>query len=163
MCLRHRSRDERWFGKADLYSVSSKSFLSVLVLRTVSEATPALIFSYRLSISCRDEDFDVEHPIEIDDIYLNNPSSSIAQPAGKPSLISGFNCQLRLSQIIGRCLRTVYAIGKAKVTRGFVGEHWDQFIVAEVSSARRLPRQGVLSDSNLDFPLIFAPSFPLSD
>lgn len=84
----------------------------------------------------QDEDFDLDEPLQVDDEHICEARESgklPVQPADKPSRFSGFVIALRLSQINGRTLRTIYAIGKAKVTRGFIGPQWDQFIVAEVS------------------------------
>ncbi|CEH18760.1 TRANSCRIPTION FACTOR PDR1-RELATED [Ceraceosorus bombacis] len=89
-------------------------------------------------VCIQDEDFDVDEPLAVDDMFLidaaatGNPPS---QPVEKPSLLAGFVASIRLDQIIGRTLRTIYAIGKAKVSRGFVGRQWDQFIVAEIDSS----------------------------
>lgn len=85
----------------------------------------------------QDEDFDVESPLEVDDKYLidGEQDSVPTQPASKPAGISGFVSSLKLDEIMGRTLRTIYAIGKAKVSRGLVGKGWDQFIVAEIDSS----------------------------
>jgi len=89
-------------------------------------------------VCIQDEDFDVLEPMAVDDEVLMKSSelgTTPEQPAGVPSAFGYFLCSIRLDQIIGRTLRTIYAIGKAKVQRGFVGRQWDQFIVAEIDSA----------------------------
>lgn len=86
----------------------------------------------------QDEDFDVEYPLEVDDKYLLavcDKGGVPAQPPQKPALVSGFVCSLKLDVIMGRTLRTIYAIGKAKVSRGLVGKGWDQLIVADIDSS----------------------------
>ncbi|CAO1630620.1 unnamed protein product [Parajaminaea phylloscopi] len=86
----------------------------------------------------QDEDFDVEPPLEVDDKYIavaQERDTTPSQPAKKPALISGFTCSLKLDEIMGRTLRTIYAIGKAKISRGLVGKGWDQLIVAEIDSS----------------------------
>ncbi|THG99015.1 hypothetical protein EW026_g3256 [Hermanssonia centrifuga] len=96
--------------------------------------------SYRLQadhVYIRDEDFDVDLPIECDDEYWLNPDPALAfkQPEGKPSFIIFFNCFLRLTQIHAFALRTVYSINKSKALLGFVGSQWEQHIVAEIDSS----------------------------
>ncbi|KDN52186.1 hypothetical protein K437DRAFT_34553 [Tilletiaria anomala UBC 951] len=86
----------------------------------------------------QDEDFDVAEPLDIDDdvIYEASKNGTVpVQPDGRPSKFSAFITSLKLQTIVGRALRTIYAIGKAKAMRGFAGWKWDQFIVAELDSA----------------------------
>ncbi|CBQ67503.1 related to transcriptional activator acu-15 [Sporisorium reilianum SRZ2] len=89
-------------------------------------------------IMLQDEDIDVELPVEIDDEYLfNTPDSEPlpAQPQGKPALISGFLCSLRLDEIVGRTLKTVYALHKTKIRFGINSKEWDERLVSEIDSA----------------------------
>ncbi|KZT67994.1 hypothetical protein DAEQUDRAFT_728533 [Daedalea quercina L-15889] len=85
----------------------------------------------------QDEDFDLDLPIECDDEYWENddPELAFKQPPGKPSLVTFFNCFLRLNQILAFALRTIYSINKSKALLGFVGQQWEQHIVAELDSA----------------------------
>lgn len=87
----------------------------------------------------QDEDFDVDLPTLVDDVHLVSASDAdrptAQQPAERPALISGFVYGLKLFQILGRTLRTVYAISKSRVSRGFVGSAWDGYIVAEIDSS----------------------------
>ncbi|KAH9830265.1 fungal-specific transcription factor domain-containing protein [Rhodofomes roseus] len=85
----------------------------------------------------QDEDFDLDLPIECDDEYWENDDPELAwkQPPGKPSLVTFFNCFLRLNQILAFALRTIYSINKSKALLGFVGQQWEQHIVAELDSA----------------------------
>lgn len=87
-------------------------------------------------MAVQDEDFDVALPLEVDERYFTASGDGAVptQPKGKPALISGFLSALKLDEIMGRTLRTIYAIGKAKVSRGLVGKGWDQLIVAEIDS-----------------------------
>ncbi|OCH86476.1 hypothetical protein OBBRIDRAFT_737959 [Obba rivulosa] len=85
----------------------------------------------------QDEDFDLDLPIECDDEYWfhSDPKQAFKQPPGKPSIITYFNCFLRLKQILAFALRTIYSINKSKALLGFVGQQWEQHIVAELDSA----------------------------
>ncbi|KAK0225100.1 fungal-specific transcription factor domain-containing protein [Armillaria nabsnona] len=84
-----------------------------------------------------DEDIDVDFLIECDDEYWENPDPEKAfkQPSGTPSKVAYFNTALRLNQLLGFCLRTIYCPNKSKVLLGFVGKEWEQHIVAELDSA----------------------------
>lgn len=89
-------------------------------------------------IMLQDEDIDLELPIEIDDEYLfNTPDTEPLpkQPEGKPALISGFLCSLRLDEIVGRTLKTVYALHKTKIRFGINSKEWDERLVSEIDSA----------------------------
>ncbi|KAL0953207.1 hypothetical protein HGRIS_004462 [Hohenbuehelia grisea] len=85
----------------------------------------------------QDEDFDLDLPLECDDEYWEHPDPEKAfkQPPDKPSFVAYFNCYLRLNQVLGMALRTVYAINKSKILLGFIGQQWEQHIVAELDSA----------------------------
>ncbi|KXN82670.1 Transcriptional activator protein acu-15 [Leucoagaricus sp. SymC.cos] len=84
-----------------------------------------------------DEDFDVDLPVECDDEYWEHPDPEKRwkQPPGKPSLVSAFLCYLKLNQVLAFSLRTIYSINKSKILLGFVGDQWEQHIVAELDSA----------------------------
>ncbi|SNX81420.1 related to transcriptional activator acu-15 [Melanopsichium pennsylvanicum] len=89
-------------------------------------------------IMLQDEDIDVELPIEIDDdLLFNTPDDQPLpkQPADKPALIYGFLCSLRLDEIVGRTLKTVYALHKTKVRFGIASKEWDERLVTEIDSA----------------------------
>ncbi|KAI0771317.1 fungal-specific transcription factor domain-containing protein [Trametes elegans] len=95
--------------------------------------------SFALGRPCamQDEDFDLDLPTECDDEYWTHPDPEQAfkQPPGKPSKIAFFNCYIRLHQILAFALRTIYSINKSKALLGFVGQQWEQHIVAELDSA----------------------------
>ncbi|KAF8322612.1 hypothetical protein DL93DRAFT_2050436 [Clavulina sp. PMI_390] len=95
-------------------------------------------------LACQDEEWVPSLPEilqEIDDEYWPLPtvdSSAVPvprQPEGIPSSISYFVAYLKLGQILAFALRTIYTINKSKVLLGFVGERWEQHIVAELDSA----------------------------
>ncbi|KAK2459718.1 hypothetical protein APHAL10511_008252 [Amanita phalloides] len=85
----------------------------------------------------QDEDFDADYPLEVDDEYLDHPDPNqrFKQPPGRPSLMTAFNLFIKLNQLLAFTLRTIYSINKSKVLLGFVGEQWEQHIVAELDSA----------------------------
>ncbi|EGN92361.1 hypothetical protein SERLA73DRAFT_99356 [Serpula lacrymans var. lacrymans S7.3] len=85
----------------------------------------------------QDEDIDLELPIECDDEYweTSDPEKAFKQPSDKPSAVSYFVNLLKLHQILAFALRTIYSINKSKVLLGFVGQQWEQHIVAELDSA----------------------------
>ncbi|KAG6853489.1 hypothetical protein C0991_004035 [Blastosporella zonata] len=86
-----------------------------------------------------DEDFDVDPPIECDDEYWEHidPKQRWRQPTPEktPSVIVYFNVYIRLNQILAFLLRTVYATNKSRILHGFVGQQWEENIVAELDSA----------------------------
>ncbi|KAI0058759.1 hypothetical protein BV25DRAFT_1788378, partial [Artomyces pyxidatus] len=85
----------------------------------------------------QEEDFDLDLPVECDDEYWTHPDPEQAfkQPAGKPCQTSYFISFLKLNQILAFALRTIYSINKSKILLGFVGQQWEQHIVAELDSA----------------------------
>ncbi|KAI0319726.1 fungal-specific transcription factor domain-containing protein [Amylostereum chailletii] len=85
----------------------------------------------------QEEDIDVDLPAECDDEYWTHPDPAQAfkQPAGKPSKASFFIASIKLHQIQGTILRTIYSINKSKVILGFIGPDWEQHTVAELDSA----------------------------
>ncbi|KAI0081043.1 hypothetical protein K474DRAFT_57243 [Panus rudis PR-1116 ss-1] len=97
------------------------------------------VISIALGRPCaiQDEDFDLELPVECDDEYwvVTDHELKFQQPPGKPSKITFFNCLMRLNQILAFALRTIYSINKSKILLGFVGQQWEQHIVAELDSA----------------------------
>ncbi|EIN10102.1 hypothetical protein PUNSTDRAFT_102126 [Punctularia strigosozonata HHB-11173 SS5] len=85
----------------------------------------------------QDEDFDLDLPADCDDEYWesDDPEKAFKQPEGKPSSVTYFICRIKLNQILAFALRTIYSINKSKVLLGFVGQQWEQHIVAELDSA----------------------------
>lgn len=85
-------------------------------------------------LGTEDSDCDVEMPIPIDDIDLvdyfakleaegNSPSSSreILPEKAHNSLMAGFNALTELYVIVGRVLRTVYAVDAVEVCKTVSG------------------------------------------
>ncbi|KAK0467106.1 fungal-specific transcription factor domain-containing protein [Desarmillaria tabescens] len=84
-----------------------------------------------------DEDIDADLPADCDDEYWDHiyPEQAFKQPEGKPSLISYFNCQIRLTRLLMICLRTIYCTAKPKAMFGLVEKNWEEQIVVELDSA----------------------------
>ncbi|KZV68284.1 hypothetical protein PENSPDRAFT_610193 [Peniophora sp. CONT] len=84
----------------------------------------------------QEEDFDLEMPRCCDDEYLTHedPELTAMQPSDKPSLLSYFIWTLKLTQIQGLALRTLYASTKAKAHYNFQGETWLTATVAHFDS-----------------------------
>ncbi|KAF9034245.1 hypothetical protein BDZ89DRAFT_1062683 [Hymenopellis radicata] len=80
----------------------------------------------------RDEDFDVEMPIECDDEYWE-ATVPFTQPYGKPSRIHYLNLHIKLCQIMSFAVRTLFSIRKSKEAVGLVG-NWAQSNVAVLDS-----------------------------
>ncbi|EIW58872.1 uncharacterized protein TRAVEDRAFT_48013 [Trametes versicolor FP-101664 SS1] len=59
----------------------------------------------------REEDLDLELPLEVDDEYweASAPDDAFHQVGDKPSLIAGFVCWIKLSHIAATALRTLYS------------------------------------------------------
>ncbi|KAF8557065.1 hypothetical protein OG21DRAFT_1435731 [Imleria badia] len=85
----------------------------------------------------QDEDFDLDFPIDCDDEYWEHPDPQQAfkQPPDKPSTIAFFISFLKLNNILSFAHRTIYSINKSKILLGFVGQQWEQHIVAELDSS----------------------------
>ncbi|KIK97466.1 hypothetical protein PAXRUDRAFT_10160 [Paxillus rubicundulus Ve08.2h10] len=85
----------------------------------------------------QDDDFDLDLPVECDDEYWEHqdPEQAFRQPPNKPSAMSFFMSYLKLNHILAFALRTIYSINKSKHHQGFVGQQWEQHIVAEHDSA----------------------------
>ncbi|KAF9018135.1 hypothetical protein BDZ89DRAFT_357526 [Hymenopellis radicata] len=78
----------------------------------------------------RDEDFDVELPIDCDDEFWDtgNPDMDFKQPPGRLSRLGAFLHHLRLSTIISFALRTLYGIRKSKKAAGLTTNAMDDSI-----------------------------------
>ncbi|KAF7341126.1 Fungal-trans domain-containing protein [Mycena venus] len=109
-------RDELW----------KRAFWSYLVL----EALVCLFLGRPTGLQV--EEYDLELPLEVDDEYWD---SGFIQPLGKPSQLSYFVCQLRLSEILVDAMRRLYGSKKSKILLGWDGPEWEQRVVAELDSA----------------------------
>ncbi|KAJ7497517.1 fungal-specific transcription factor domain-containing protein [Mycena latifolia] len=82
------------------------------------------------------DDFDLDLPIECDDIYweTSDPESAFKQPEGVPSTLAYMSCYIKLLDILGFAHRTLYTLKRSK-KRGAEAEQWNQQVVAELDSA----------------------------
>ncbi|KAF7376566.1 Zn(2)-C6 fungal-type domain-containing protein [Mycena sanguinolenta] len=80
----------------------------------------------------KDEDYDVDYPLEVDDDYWEHPDPEQAfkQPPGKPSVYSFIVSYLKLTEILGTAQKTIYSIKRSHRSPG-----WSQTAVAELDSA----------------------------
>ncbi|KIM40773.1 hypothetical protein M413DRAFT_446153 [Hebeloma cylindrosporum] len=85
----------------------------------------------------QDEDFDLDLPIDCDDEYWDHPDPEkrFKQPPNKPSSVTAFILYIKLQQVLGLSLRTIYAINQSKTLLVVVGQEWEQQIVVELDSA----------------------------
>ncbi|KAG7446295.1 uncharacterized protein BT62DRAFT_931742 [Guyanagaster necrorhizus] len=86
----------------------------------------------------RDEDFDLETPVECDDEYWEiepNGRVHFHQPPNTPSKITYFCLHLKLCEILAFVLRTLYSIKKSRAMLGLTGKDWEQRLVADLDSS----------------------------
>ncbi|TBU33907.1 fungal-specific transcription factor domain-containing protein [Dichomitus squalens] len=85
----------------------------------------------------REEDLDLDLPLEVDDEYWENedPELAFRQPEGKPSLVSGFVQWIKLSHVVAYALKTLYTPGKAKAALGLTGTDWKEQSVQKLNDA----------------------------
>jgi hypothetical protein len=109
--------------------------------------------------------FDLDYPIECDDEYweTSDPEQAFKQPPGKPCKVSCFIWSIRLAELLGFALRTLYATKKSKMLIGLIGNEWESQVVAELDSSMNkwkdsLPhfRETVVFDLNLRAQLYFS-------
>ncbi|EAU83233.2 nuclear protein [Coprinopsis cinerea okayama7 len=86
--------------------------------------------------SLQDEELDLELPVECDDEHWEHPDPQLRfkQPSDKPSVITAFNLMIRINEIIGIILRTIYAVKNPLRFLKLDKKEWDQWIVTEVDS-----------------------------
>lgn len=84
----------------------------------------------------QDEDIDVDWPAECDDEYWTNedPTRAFKQPPGKPTYVTFYNYTLRLANITGAALRTIYSTGRRRAFFGQIGHDWEERTVADMDS-----------------------------
>ncbi|CAL1706909.1 unnamed protein product [Somion occarium] len=89
------------------------------------------------SCASRDEDSDLEMPLQVDDEYWENedPALAFRQPPDKPCITAFFNCWIKLTQIAAFALRTLYALGKSKAPLGLVGNRWREDTLTRLNEA----------------------------
>ncbi|KAH9929511.1 fungal-specific transcription factor domain-containing protein [Epithele typhae] len=85
----------------------------------------------------REEDLDLDLPIEVDDEYWENddPELAFRQPEGKPALISSFLEWIKLSHIIAYALKTLYTSSKTKAGLGLTGARWKEQTIEKLNDA----------------------------
>ncbi|KAL1939894.1 hypothetical protein VTO73DRAFT_9594 [Trametes versicolor] len=68
----------------------------------------------------REEDLDLELPLEVDDEYWEheNPELAFRQPEGRPSIVTGFIHWIKLSHIVAFTLKTLYSANKPDAQLG---------------------------------------------
>ncbi|KAI0047765.1 hypothetical protein FA95DRAFT_1492043 [Auriscalpium vulgare] len=66
----------------------------------------------------REEDFDAELPLDVDDEYWENedPKLAFKQPAGKTSMVAAYICWLRLTDIFAYVMRVFYSTEKSELS-----------------------------------------------
>ena len=81
--------------------------------------------------------FDLDYPIECDDEFWNtsDPEQAFKQPPGKPCKVSCFIWSIKLAELLGFALRTLYATRKSKMLIGLIGNEWESQVVAELDSS----------------------------
>ncbi|KAK0210026.1 fungal-specific transcription factor domain-containing protein [Desarmillaria ectypa] len=82
-----------------------------------------------------DEEIDIDLPIECDDQYWehSNPERAFKQRAGEPSLLSHFNCCLRLGGLLLLCLRTIYCTKRPKLFTKSFDTNWEERVVENLN------------------------------
>ncbi|KAI0703341.1 fungal-specific transcription factor domain-containing protein [Cerioporus squamosus] len=85
----------------------------------------------------REEDLDLDLPLEVDDEYWENddPELAFRQPEGKPSVVSGFVHWIKLSHIVAYALKTLYTPSKSKVALGLTGTQWKEPVLEKLNDA----------------------------
>ncbi|PCH43649.1 hypothetical protein WOLCODRAFT_138497 [Wolfiporia cocos MD-104 SS10] len=85
----------------------------------------------------REEDFDLDWPLEVDDEYWENedPHLAFQQPEGKPAIVTAFVYWAKLSRISAFVLRTLYALGRSKQPLGLVGPRWREETLSLLNGA----------------------------
>ncbi|KAH9478723.1 putative transcriptional regulatory protein [Psilocybe cubensis] len=81
-----------------------------------------------------DETIDVEYPIECDDEYWD-AEEPFRQPEGKPSLVTAFIHFIKICEIMGNVLKTLYSEKKSKFLPSFVGKEWEEKVITELDSS----------------------------
>ncbi|KAJ3852833.1 fungal-specific transcription factor domain-containing protein [Lentinula lateritia] len=86
------------------------------------------------------EDFDIDLPLDCDDEYWENPDNpeqAFQQPPGKPSRVSYVVRFIKLMDILGLAMRTIYSIRRSDMwtAMGLTALQWNEKIVAELDSS----------------------------
>ncbi|KAF7328478.1 Fungal-trans domain-containing protein [Mycena venus] len=130
-CLQHRGEHRpkpeghKWMPEHELWKRAFWMFVSFEHLGAVFRGRPT---GFHAEDDIR---YDVELPLEIDDVYWDQGA---VQPLGKPSELSYFVCYVRVFEILGDAIRRLYGSKKAKAFMGWDGPEWEQQTVAELDS-----------------------------
>ncbi|KAE9391079.1 hypothetical protein BT96DRAFT_888853 [Gymnopus androsaceus JB14] len=85
------------------------------------------------------DDFDLELPIECDEIYweTEDPEKAFVQPPGVPSRLSFFIFHCKLLEIAGFAQRALFSVNRSKFWKKIGNEtsNWEQKAVIELDSA----------------------------
>ncbi|KAF7330158.1 Fungal-trans domain-containing protein [Mycena sanguinolenta] len=128
-CLYHRGAHRRkpkghkWNPQDELWQ---RAFWSFVVL----ERMVCSFIGRQISLPV--EGYDVGLPLEVDDEYWDQ---GFTQPPDKPSQLSYFACDVRLSEIWSDAVRRLYASPKTKKVMGWDREDCEQRTVARFDSA----------------------------
>ncbi|SJL03853.1 uncharacterized protein ARMOST_07210 [Armillaria ostoyae] len=126
----HRMRGHESLNNAEGESWRRVFWCLVYLDRYISSALGRLC-------AINDEDIDTDLPADCDDEYWDHadPEQAFNQPEGQPSLISYFNCHMRLTRVLIICLRTLYCTNRTNAMFGLVEKNWEEQIVVELDSA----------------------------
>ncbi|KAJ6499094.1 fungal-specific transcription factor domain-containing protein [Mycena sanguinolenta] len=113
------------------------------ILLSASFGRPRATTADELSASQRL--FDLDLPIECDDIYWEGPEA-FKQPPGIPSQLAYLNCYIKLLDILGFAHRTLYTLKRSK-KRGAEAEQWNHQVVAELEQVECLSAMNHWIDS----------------
>ncbi|KAJ7814434.1 fungal-specific transcription factor domain-containing protein [Mycena olivaceomarginata] len=126
-CLQQRGDYRRNSGDSEsIHELWKRAFWSFVALER------KLCFCMGRPPTLHPEEYSVETPLEVDDVYWDR---GFVQPIGKPSELSYFVFHLRLCEILGDAMRRLYGSKKSKIRMGWDGPQWEQHIVAELDSA----------------------------
>ncbi|KAH9481989.1 ABC-transporter-regulating transcription factor [Psilocybe cubensis] len=98
------------------------------------------------------EAYDLDYPIECDDEYWDtgDRETCFRQPEGKPCSISAFVALIKLCEILGFVLRTLYSNKKTRILSGFLGSRWEGRMVAELDSTMNKWKESLPSHLHWD-------------
>ncbi|KAI8993823.1 fungal-specific transcription factor domain-containing protein [Trametes punicea] len=132
----HREKTYNSMTKAE-GELWKRAFWSLVILDRTDEEYVLQLNSVKFTHPDAVLSFDVEPLVECDDEYwfTGNPDTDFKQPPGMPSKLTYANCLSRLLQILAFASRTIYSINKSKLMLGFVGQEWEERIVADLDSA----------------------------
>ncbi|KAH6913516.1 fungal-specific transcription factor domain-containing protein [Coprinopsis sp. MPI-PUGE-AT-0042] len=120
----------RTMGKAQEELLKRACWVMVTLDRVLSMATGR-------PCAMREDEFDVDLPIECDDEYWEHPDprQRWKQPSEKPSLIAAFVQNIHLLEILTFVLQTIYATKNVLVLWNVDKDTFNKHVVAEIDSA----------------------------